>query len=959
MVTSVAISISTTTVSATHAPTVVWTATGTGVLRVLGPDNVVLPITVHNVGPHPISRVEIIAPSGWGRAPTIMMFKDNLVTLAPGNENIVTLKAGTVVRLHGDTTVRIPKDTLMIRLMHTDMWRERDNIIENKRRIRLLENAKVRARFADNTAIGLDNDDNIRLVLPDVVTLENGLVRLLANTIVVRVADNIVRLPKNTLVEPIAHRHTVLGHGLEITENVTLENEVTLTLTENRVRLVTDFLDAEFVTPPWFGTPTVLRIPVDENMQLWTPPTVRVPARTLVRMHTATRVTVLKHTDVIRESGENVTMTPATAAAAENRPINWTQAVGLSALPLGENVVWVGIGENRIAAGASLVFPFALTTDNVSENHTIFVRTTDTAGVAVMSKVTLVVDNAPPIVTVTVSPDWVRDNVPVTITVTSNEPLKRIENVLVAENMAPDNTSITMTPNVDNTIWTGTYTTGDNVLRDGTAIVRALRAVDLVGNVAPLTIGTFTVDRRPPPTPKLTLIRGFPADAPTTDPPFGLPGIQTRIATWTIENIAKDNYLTALVPQPGMRVRIRVGAVVHEIITPATGYYVHTITLTEGIQAVGIQYIDRAGNVGIENVENVTLDTTPPSISMISPAPGAIIRDNTPLFRLTIADVTLGVENLPWAFADNSGYQVLLRRDNDNALLGTLTPITPPTNPFFLFTFENQWPVDNALPMGWYNIFVQAGDNLQKDNTFFRFGIDVRAPPHGPLEDIARTAVNPLLHTTPVRPLIDDTTTLTLTGSGAYVGATVRVYLDGAAALETATVDAFGRWTVSVQVPEGDTVMVEVTLTDVAGNESPRVLYGFMLADKTIPRVDITAPPDGKTTDMATVILTAVITGDDWEANQDVKVRIEATALLAPVEFTATLDAGSRMELTRAIPLLEFVNTISVSAKDGAGNWSAVDTVRVTRAVVPWGTYAIILVIVALILAAIAIFRKK
>ncbi|MFN4132780.1 MAG: hypothetical protein ACK4GQ_00180, partial [Candidatus Hadarchaeales archaeon] len=59
------------------------------------------------------------------------------------------------------------------------------------------------------------------------------------------------------------------------------------------------------------------------------------------------------------------------------------------------------------------------------------------------------------------------------------------------------------------------------------------------------------------------------------------------------------------------------------------------------------------------------------------------------------------------------------------------------------------------------------------------------------------------------------------------------------------------------------------------------------------------------------------------------------------------------------VSLAEGGNTIIATARDAQGNVSTPASVQVTRRVTPWMTYAIILVIVALILAAIAIFRKK
>ena len=60
-----------------------------------------------------------------------------------------------------------------------------------------------------------------------------------------------------------------------------------------------------------------------------------------------------------------------------------------------------------------------------------------------------------------------------------------------------------------------------------------------------------------------------------------------------------------------------------------------------------------------------------------------------------------------------------------------------------------------------------------------------------------------------------------------------------------------------------------------------------------------------------------------------------------------------------SVPLSEGRNTILVSVSDGV-NVSSTATINITRTVTPWMTYAaIILVIIALVLAAIAIFRKR
>ncbi|MDH5686030.1 MAG: Ig-like domain-containing protein, partial [Hadesarchaea archaeon] len=343
---------------------------------------------------------------------------------------------------------------------------------------------------------------------------------------------------------------------------------------------------------------------------------------------------------------------------------------------------------------------------------------------------------------------------------------------------------------------------------------------------------------------------------------------------------------------------------------------------------------------------NITYDATKPTISITAPASGAIIKDSTPLITLTISDAVMGVENKPYDFADNSGYQVLLRRDNDNAVLATLTPITDPTSdPIKSLTFENQWQTDNELPEMWYNIFVQAGDNLQKDNTYSRFKVDVTAP----TVPTPATGENPLSGTTVISPNVQKSTTLTLVGTGAEAGTTVKVYLDdGTTASATATVDSTGRWTINISLTAGAITKVEITLTDVAGNESTRYLYGYVMADGNAPTVTLGTLPE--TTDKSSITISGTITKDAWEDWSDITLTVQ----VGTGRVTVPIGAGGSYNYSLA--LSEGPNTIVVQATDGIGNASIAASEVIERVVTPWAIYAIILVIVALILAAIAIF---
>jgi hypothetical protein len=69
-----------------------------------------------------------------------------------------------------------------------------------------------------------------------------------------------------------------------------------------------------------------------------------------------------------------------------------------------------------------------------------------------------------------------------------------------------------------------------------------------------------------------------------------------------------------------------------------------------------------------------------------------------------------------------------------------------------------------------------------------------------------------------------------------------------------------------------------------------------------------------------------------------------------------TINSDGTFSISAA--LSEGSNTITIRAVDSAGNIGSA-IITVIRTVTPWATYAVILVIVALILAAIAILRAK
>jgi len=535
----------------------------------------VLTITVANAGPDAIDNVRIILEAGSGFAPLKSIPKDNIVRCY--SDNIVVLPAGTIVELLQNEKILLLENTDVV--VESLKWIWTEALAENTR---LNENAIVEVR-QNTSAENIPLSDNITVTRGVSVYLENdNRLRLLAPTSVVLVSGNTVKLPENTLVGLYARNDNWISVG----ENVKVTQDITVTLADNRVRMVTD-------------RPSNLRghvLSPGENIQLYDNRVV-VRADTIVQLGRTVRVRMAENENVIREKDKQLDVT---GAAVENKPLNWTQRTGINdPLCTVPAVEWKGIGDNKIPAGGILAFPFALTTPSSTGDYRIWVRTPEN-----ISEIILRVDGTAPTVTVTASPSWVKDNVAVTITVKASEILAKLENVMVGEKNAPENTRVTMT-SADNITWTGTYKTGDNWLRDGVARVYVIMSQieDLVGNPGSGVMeNTFTIDRCKPPKPDLEAITGFPVDLGAA------PGIQTNIGTWLLEGTANDNLRGAIENLGNGTVRVRVGTATYDVAASATGYFFRSITLTEGTQEVGIRYIDRVGNVGDENADNVTYD---------------------------------------------------------------------------------------------------------------------------------------------------------------------------------------------------------------------------------------------------------------------------------------------------------------------------------------------------------------
>ena len=986
-------------------------------------------LTIKNVSGDKIDNIKITLPTGFSNLLSVIQI-ENIVE----NANVWVLDGTELIISYGSTdNLIVPENTDVKLPIGTKI------VVASTGNLASIYGENALAEVLENENTGLGSDNKVKIIGDTLVTMTDNSLRLLSATQAVKLTANTARLVADTMVEVDENKTITLG----VDNKIKVVSEIPVKLGDNLLRTVRN-TTIKYENGPLAGS--VVTLAAGENIRLENTDNIvtLLPDTTLVvRASLANSVRIVENTDV-KLKAEAIVGLP-TSAVITTLPKGWY---------FDNTDTWLADNSDyHLAAGSTLTLPFSATTPSSGGDYTIVVTTEDNSALGTPNRVrnvslTVTVDATAPTLTLSVSPTKAKANTTVTITVTASEKLAKLGKVYVAENENTENKEITMT-STDGITWKGTYVTTDNIARDGVAKVWVDNSgtEDLVGNVvgSGWTTTTFTVDKLAPPMP------GTQSDY---NSPFAtLVNWLTNQSSWTISGTAKDNYLGAIINAANAKVKIRIGTTVTEVTADANGNFSWPITLSEGKNEIGIRYVDLYGNEGPENVQTVFLDTKKPEIKMLTIAgltwkDNIQIKDNQPKISLTITDpgyptTGLGVENQ--TYSANAGFTVGLHYDNGDLLF-------PLTNALAwdkaTGKFENILP--QKLPDGWYRIYVKAGDNLNSsDNVMFRFGIDTVPPPrtwsrtaqenpldgtssaspklfttstltisgsgaevgatvkvyvNGVEQTAARTTVdsygrfttnvalparttakievtltdaagnecdrvlygyaiyrptlptpsaaeNPLKDTTYTSPLVVRVTSIPISGSGVDIGATIKVYVNDKVAVSVVA-DAYGRWSANVPITAGEVNKVEVTVSDRAGNESDRVLYGYVMTDKSAPKVTISAPAAGTTTDKATIAVSGKVTKDAWETYDEIRVSAQVGLTSAPVPVAS--DGSFAVN----VPLAEGANTIIVSAEDAAGNRDSA-SVTVERTVTPWGTYAIVLVVIALVLAAIAIFRKR
>lgn len=651
--------------------------------------------------------------------------------------------------------------------------------------------------------------------------------------------------------------------------------------------------------------------------------------------------------------------------------------------------------DNHITAGTTKTFKFLWKAPDIGtlEDHTIRVWTLDKDNDALSSNdFTISVDGEKPSLDIKVTQTGVvdylgnavdnvigqvLDNAKATVTITASEELADLGTIYIdnyekeGENLQLSMSDFTTT---DSIVFTyDFYTTNwkDNA-ENARVRIAGPCATDLYGlenEVAAYCY--FEVDMLQPILLDngLTQFTNLPwVRKPGTDNDYYV----TSVKYWTIKGRAEDNDNMGATGSSDndlfAMTTVYSNDVALTMVRLADDNWSTSDNLQEGANVLRVRTIDRVG-LWVENkLDNIFVDNTIPTVEFISVAGEAwtdnnvVISDNTPTFRLKIQDAGWGIVRPAFIvalsnydnFDDDPQYGVRENLENnvewDNGA-GTGENA---------WNFENTWDnttstIAGGLVDGYWYIGVTVSDNIaghDNDNHWMRFKVDTikpTAPASVTSSVTAGASASARTRTTH--------TSITMSGTAeASANIIVEVTTDNGVtwAEQTGaatTADTDGNWTTTVTLTEGTIIGIRVKAKDSAGNESTATVLGYLLADTHSPSVTITAPAEGTTTDQASVTITGTLTKDTWESWDDLTLTIQ----VGTDSVTVPISAGA---FTYSVAIGEGTNTIVASVTDGL-NTTATASVSVTRTVTPWATYAIIIVIVALILAAIAIFRKR
>ncbi len=394
--------------------------------------------------------------------------------------------------------------------------------------------------------------------------------------------------------------------------------------------------------------------------------------------------------------------------------------------------------------------------------------------------------------------------------------------------------------------------------------------------------------------------------------------------------------------------------------------------LSEGVNTIEAKAVDRVGLSTESSIENVFIDNTATVSTFVSIGGktwsdnGIRISDNTPSIQLKLSDP--GYPTTGWGIPKEN-VQVELRSTRateagaienlENSLAWDFGAATGTYN------WENTYDNIDAgtgeirgLQSGTYWIVLLVSDNIhENENHAMSFIVDVTAP-----SGVTLVANTEVLDPDDMEAFGSATnkTSMVIRGYASESGSTIKIYapdentLKGTTTASTTLTAGQGYlFSTTVTLSEGKNQKIYIQEVDVAGNPSTKELLSTKTVDATAPTVTVTAPTTGTSTSSTSVVVSGTVT-DTIADYDELVVVIDSTG--AFVAKNVYLESDGSFSTT--VPLDEGNNIINVVATDTATN-QTISSVTVKRTVTPWTMYAMIAAIVAIIIAAIAVLRRR
>ncbi len=409
----------------------------------------------------------------------------------------------------------------------------------------------------------------------------------------------------------------------------------------------------------------------------------------------------------------------------------------------------------------------------------------------------------------------------------------------------------------------------DYTLPTGTCNV-SVKIVDYYGNAA-WHNWSFTVDATPPQITGLA-----PADGSCTG------SAAPQVSAICSDGISGLGHVSIFVDGAGLSVS-----------ADGTRFYCTPVPLASGMHTAMVVARDAAGNVAIVTW-SFTVDTTPPQVTGMSPASGALTNNSRPAISVAFSDATSGIAA--------ASARILINGTD-------VTPLVTVTSSGVTYVPAT------ALPDGIAAVTVTVSDNAGNEVTA-TWSFTVDTTPHDVSAISPANASLVAASSSVVAAQFSD-----LNGIDA---SSVALMIDGTDVTGSASVDGSGI-SVSVHLSEGAHT-VGLTVADAAGNVAI-VTWSFTV-DTTPPQVTGMSPASGALTNNSRpAISVAFSDATSGIAAASARILINGTDVTPLVTVTS-----SGVTYVPATALPDGIAAVTVTVSDNAGNevtatWSfTVDT---------------------------------